>query len=135
MSGDSGDYAAAAEDSRRDVLLVAADLEERRLLFAQLKEAGYSVLSVAGVRYAMRALAMHLVAPRLILVDVDDDPQATPETIHGLRALAAGARLMLVVGAMAAESWKPLQTEGVALVRRPITVGKVLEAVKRVLGD
>jgi CheY-like chemotaxis protein len=134
MSGNSGDNAAGAEDSRRDLLLVAADLEERRLLFAQLREAGYSVMSVPGVRYAIRAVAMRLVAPRLILVDIHADEHATPEAIDSLRTLAVGIPLMLIVGAVSTEDWEQLRSGGVALLRRPITLGQVVEAVQRALG-
>ena len=35
--------------AHRDVLLIAADLNERRLLFGELLEAGYDVIPVPGL--------------------------------------------------------------------------------------
>ena len=68
------------------VLLVAAELSERRLLFGELLEAGYDVLPVAGFAPALGLLLQHAVIPRLILLDVQGDEHATPQSVEHLLA-------------------------------------------------
>jgi hypothetical protein len=51
------------------LLLAAADLEERRLLLAELLEAGYQVAPVPGLEFAVRAMLGRSVRPSAILLD------------------------------------------------------------------
>jgi hypothetical protein len=117
----------------RDVLLVAAELSERRLLFGELLEAGYDVLPVPGLAPALGLLLRHVVIPRLILLDVQGDEHATPQSVEHLLARLPGARSLLLVGAINAALWEPLQGRVTALLRRPITIGRVVETVKQIL--
>ena len=117
----------------QEVLLAAADFEERRLFFAELLEGGYEVTPVPGVMYAVRSLLLKVVAPSLILVDVHGDPHAALKEVEHLLALAPGVPLVLVVGAMEIASWEPLRSRVAALLRRPISVGEVVEVVRRML--
>jgi CheY-like chemotaxis protein len=118
---------------KRDVLLVAAELSERRLLFGELLEAGYDVLPVPGFAPALGLLLQHAVIPRLILLDVQGDEHATPQSVDYLLAQIPEARLFLVVGAIDAALWDPLQGRVTALLRRPITIGRVVQTVKQIL--
>ncbi len=118
---------------KRDVLLVAAELSERRLLFGELLEAGYDVLPVAGFAPALGLLLQHAVNPRLILLDVQSDEHATPQSVEHLLGLIPRARLLLLVGAIDAALWKPLEGRAAAVLHRPITIGGVVEAVQQIL--
>jgi hypothetical protein len=44
----------------REWLLVAADLDERPLLLAELLEAGYEVTPIPGLSYALHALPIEV---------------------------------------------------------------------------
>ncbi len=118
---------------KRDVLLVAAELSERRLLFGELLEAGYDVLPVAGFASALGLLLQHAVIPRLIVLDVQGDEHATPQSVEHLLGLIPGTRLLLLVGAIDAALWKPLEGRVAAVLHRPITIGGVVEAVQQIL--
>jgi hypothetical protein len=117
----------------QELLLAAANFEERRLFFAELMEAGYEVMPVPGLIYVVRALRLRVVAPSLILVDALGDQHATPRDVEHLLALAPGVPVILVVGAMEITSWEPLRSRVTALLRRPITIGEVVDAVRRTL--
>jgi flagellar biosynthesis protein FlhG len=116
-----------------DLLLIAADDEERRLLFAELREAGYPVLPVPGLGYAMRMLSLRAVAPSLILLDAHDDPFARPVHVGRLAALASGTPVILVVGAIGMAWWEPLRPKLAALLGRPIRIGEIVDAVRKIL--
>jgi DNA-binding NtrC family response regulator len=118
---------------KRDVLLVAAELSERRLLFGELLEAGYDVLPVAGFVSALGLLLQHAVSPRLILLDVQGDEHATPESAEHLLGLIPEVRLLLLVGVIDAALWQPLEGRVAAVLHRPITIGRVVEAVQEIL--
>lgn len=118
---------------RRDVLLIAADLNERRLLYGELLEAGYDVKPVAGLAVALGALLQKSVEPRLILIDVYDDPEASPNTVEHLLMLVPAVPLILVVGSTDRSEWESLRTRVAALLARPITIGKIVETTKQTL--
>jgi DNA-binding NtrC family response regulator len=117
-----------------DVLLVAADREKRSLLLAELQEAGFDVVSMPGLRYALRALFPQRVRPRLILLDEDGDPDATPGYVEQIPRLVPGVPLLVIAGAFGMAAWQPMQDRDVEILRRPLTVGNVVEAVRRRLG-
>jgi DNA-binding NtrC family response regulator len=118
---------------RCDVLLIAADLNERRLLYGELLEAGYDVLAVPGLAVALGALLQRSVEPRLILIDVRDDPEATPNTVEHLLTLVPAVPLILVVGSIDRSAWETLRSRVAAWLARPITIGKIVEIVKQTL--
>ena len=117
----------------RDVLLIAADLNERRLLFGELLEAGYDVLPLPGLAPALGTFLQHAVAPRLILLDVQGDEHATPKSVEHLAALSPGVPLILIVGSIDKALWDPLDRGVAALLHRPITIGQIVETVKQTL--
>jgi DNA-binding NtrC family response regulator len=116
-----------------DVLLVAADLNERRLLFGELLEAGYDVRSLPGFAPALGELLQHAVAPRLILLDVQGDQHATPKSVEHLATLSPGIPLILIVGLIAKPLWDSLERPVTAMLYRPITIGQVVETVRQIL--
>jgi DNA-binding NtrC family response regulator len=119
-------------DGHRDVLLIAADLNERRLLYGELLEAGYDVLPLPGLAAALGALLQHSVAPRLVLIDAHGDEHATPQSVLQLLALASGVPSIVLVGAINRAVWQPIESQMTALLTRPITVGTIIETVKRI---
>jgi DNA-binding NtrC family response regulator len=119
--------------SQRDVLLVAADLNERRLIYGELLEAGYDVLPVPGIVRALALLLPHSVEPRLVLLDVRDDKEASPQSVDYLASLVAGIPLIVVVGSIDRAIWEPLAGKVAALVHRPVTIGQIVDVVKRTL--
>lgn len=119
---------------RYDLLLVAADLAERRLLFAELLEAGYEVLPVAGLLPAVQGMFLRPVAPPLILVDTYSDEYATPEHIEELLQLVPGVSVVLLIGAIGGATWKPLERRLTAVLHRPIRIGEVVDVVRRTRG-
>jgi DNA-binding NtrC family response regulator len=120
-------------DGKRDVLLIAADLNERRLVYGELLEAGYDVLPLPGMAAALGTLLQHSVAPRLVLVDVQGDEHATPQSVRQLLALAPGVPSIVLVGAINRAVWQPIESQVTALLARPITVGKIVETVQAAL--
>jgi len=121
------------EGARRDVLLVAAELEERRLLYGELLEAGYNVLPVPGYAAALGVLLQRSVEPRLIVIDVRGDEHATPQSVEYLMKLAPTVPLLLLVGAVDKSLWEPLKSRVAGLLVRPITIGAIVDTIRRML--
>ena len=116
-----------------DLLLVAEDWQSRALVLAELQEAGYEVNAQAGLRQALNHLARHPEHPPLVLLDLHGDEFATPETVDALLNLVPGAKLVLIVGVYAEPIWDRFATGGSIVLRRPVSVGQIVEQVKRIL--
>jgi len=117
-----------------DVLLIAADWQSRTLVLAELQEAGYSVIAAPALRHAYRALLGRRVHPSVIVLDVVGDEDATPGSVEQLLELAPGSRLVLLSGAYDEEDWQPIHERAADNMHRPMSVGQVVEAVRRHLG-
>lgn len=115
----------------RALLLVGAELQERRLLYAELLEAGYEVLPLPGLLYAIRAMLLGKLAPPLIVVDVYGDDYGLPEHVEALIKTAPSVPVVLVIGAIGHEAWQPLRGRVAALLQRPITIGQIVDAVRQ----
>jgi CheY-like chemotaxis protein len=116
-----------------DLLLVAEDWQSRALVLAELQEAGYEVNAQAGLPQALNHLGRHPEHPRLILLDLHGDAFATPETVAALLHLVPGAKLVLIVGVYAEPVWDRFATRGNVVLRRPVSVGEIVDQVKRIL--
>jgi len=114
-------------------MLIAADLNERRLLYGELLEAGYDVKPVPGLAVALGFLLQKSVEPRLIVLDVHDDADATPKSAEYLLTLSSGVPAIAIVGSVDRAAWEALQTRLAALLPRPIAIGKIIEIVKQIL--
>jgi DNA-binding NtrC family response regulator len=114
-----------------DVLLIAADWQSRALVLAELREAGYSVIAAPALRHAYRALLGRRVHPRVILLDVSADNDATPEYVEQLYELAPGIPLILLTGAYDAKDWQPILESAAGNLRKPVSVGEVVKEVRR----
>jgi DNA-binding response OmpR family regulator len=119
--------------SQRDVLLIAADRDERRLLFGELLEAGYDVVPIPEFERALGELLQHLIEPRLILIDVGDDEKLTPQAVDYLLKAAGIVPVILLVGTFNRARWESLGPRLDALLCRPIAIVAIVEAVKGVL--
>lgn len=104
------------------------------MLFGELLEAGYDVQPSPGLAQALAVLLQDTVVPRLIVLDVQGDEHATPQSVERLLSLTPGIPLILIVGTIDKAHWAPLESRVAAVLHRPITIGKIVEAVKRVLG-
>ncbi|HTG84834.1 MAG TPA: hypothetical protein VL853_08480 [Gemmatimonadales bacterium] len=116
-----------------DVLLVAEDWQSRALVLAELQEAGYEVNAQAGLRRALNDLARHPEHPLLVVLDLHGDEFATPETVDALLRLVPAAKLILIVGVYAEPVWDHFVAEGSIVLRRPVSVGGIVQQVKRLL--
>ena|SRR5579872_6877239 len=119
--------------AQRDVMLIAADLDERRLLFGELLEAGYDVTPIPEFERALGDVLQHLVEPRLILIDVGDDEKLTPHAVDYLLKAAPAVPVIVLVGTINRAEWETMTPRLAALLRRPITIGAIVETVKGVL--
>ena len=118
---------------RRDLLLIVADLDARRLILAELQEAGYEVMAVPGLKYGLKAVLRGLVEPPAVVLDVHGDDFCTPERVRELLTLLPGVPMVLVVGAYERAAYEPLREQVAAFLVRPVTVGEIVHAVRRVL--
>ncbi len=119
-----------------EILLVAADGRTRALLLAELQEAGYNVVALPSLEVALGALATGRVDPALVVLDVQGDPRADRRGIGQLlNFLEEDVPLVLVVGAYDAGALAPLRARVAAWLSRPLRVGDVVAAVRRIRGD
>ncbi len=122
--------------SPEELLLVAADGRTRALLLAELQEAGYNVVALPSLEVALGALATGRVDPALVVLDVQGDPRADRRGIGQLlNFLEEDVPLVLVVGAYDARALAPLRARIAAWLSRPLRVGDVVAAVRRIRGD
>jgi hypothetical protein len=68
-----------------------------------------------------------------MLSDIHADEAATPQRVEGLLELAPGAPAILVSDVYGQAAWEPLRPRLAALLHRPITIGHVVAAVRRIL--
>ncbi len=114
-----------------EVLLIAAQWHTRALLLAELREAGYEVVALPGLRLALPALAAGRVRPVLVVLDTADDPEAHPQRVQQLLRLLEDVPVVLLVGAYGASAFAPLQGRVAAWLTRPLRVASVVAAVQR----
>ncbi len=127
--------AAMPESSRaaRDVLLLSADWQTRATILVMLKELGYGVMALPGVKWGLKALLQDRVEPRLILVDTKDDPDMSPDMVRRLRELLPELPFILLTGAFERAEYDPIRASVEVLLVRPVTVGAVVETVQQIL--
>ena len=108
-----------------EVLLVLSDTRLRAFALAQLQEEGYQVVAAPDFAAARRLLSRGL-RPQLVVADLSVASDAD------LEALAGGGLLGLAVaGHLDRQRAARL---GLPCVRRPFTVGQLVEHVRRLTG-
>ena len=123
-----------SESISYDLLLVARDWRTRAYTLAELKERGHEVTAVPGVKFAIEVLERGQLAPPVVILDVHDDPDASPAAVDRLLALAPGKPLVLIVGVHQRSSWERVGREAAAWLIRPVSIGDVVAAVERLIG-
>jgi DNA-binding response OmpR family regulator len=118
-----------------DVLLIAADWQFRRLVYAQLLEEGYAVLSLPSLEVALAHLLRGGEAARATVLDLEGlEPPATAGQVGDLRGLTGRAPLILCGGRLHGRVLdEAAAAKAAAVLRRPFSVGEVVDAVGRVL--
>jgi DNA-binding NtrC family response regulator len=79
------------------------------------------------------SLLQKSVEPRLILIDVRDDPEATPNSVQHVLELVPDVPLILLVGSIDRSAWETLRSRVAVWLARPITIGEIVEIVKQTL--
>ena len=115
-----------------DVLLIAADRQFRRLVYAQLLEEGFAVLALPALETALAHLLRGGEPPRLTVLDLHGQA-VTGQQIDDLSRLTGQAPLILCGGALDRATLAHLGLLPAALLLRPFTVGDLLREVRRVL--
>ena len=111
------------------VWIVDADHWPRAYLRAELIERGYDAVGFPTLREALGALA-NVRRPALVIVDLGA-LEVEPRSLAALGR--AGAPVLGVVGAAAAEDQLVRAFPWAALLRRPVTIGAIADAVERLL--
>jgi DNA-binding response OmpR family regulator len=111
------------------VLVVDPDHWPRAYLRAELLERGFDADGYATVRDAVRALALSR-ARRPALIVVDLSGQAGDERLVSA-LFRPGAPVVAIVGAAAASDLHTRAHPWAAVLRRPVTIGAIADAVER----
>lgn len=120
-------------EQRSDILLISADRRSRALLLAELQEAGYDVVALPSLEVALAALAGGRLSPALVVLDVQGDPDANPRRIGQLlNFLEEDVPSVLIVGAYDAQALSSLRERVALWLSRPLRVGDVLTAIRRI---
>ncbi len=117
----------------KDILLISPDLDERRLLLAELREAGYEVLPAPGADYAIRAILLKLTRPSLVLWDEHGELPTTPAERQRLSSLTPHVPWIVIESAIPAGQRERLGQPLAKVLRRPIRIGQIVEAVRAVI--
>lgn len=113
------------------LLLIAADRRTRALLLAELEEAGYDVVALPGVRWALVALAGGRLTPALVVLDVTGDAEARSDQVHRLLEMLGDTPLVLLVGAYEVVTFAPLRDRVAAWLSRPLRLAHIVDTVRR----
>jgi len=115
------------------VLVIDADENHRLLLRAQLKEEGYAAEAFPDWEAASAFLVRW---PGPVAALVYASPPAIPATriLDALGRLAKRFPLLVIASAWQTEAWRALGWPRLTVLRRPVSIGQVVEAVKAVAG-
>ena len=115
-----------------DVLLIAADRQFRRLVYAQLLEEGCSVLALPALETALAYLLRGGEPPRLTVLDLPGQ-EVTGSQLNDLSQLTGRAPLILCGGALDRATLAQANPPPTRTLLRPFTVGDLLQEVRRAL--
>jgi DNA-binding NtrC family response regulator len=113
--------------------VIDADHWPRAFILAELTERGYDVTGFETVRAAVvRLLMVPADRPMLVLVDLHEqmaDQKALDSlSRQALPTVAIAAATAAAEGALGGRAWA-------ALLRRPLTIGAVVEVIARILSE
>jgi len=115
-----------------DVLLIAADWQFRRLVYAQLLEEGYSVLALPALETALAYLLRGGEPSRLTVLDLKGQ-EVTGQQLEDLAQLTGRAHLILCGGVMDRAMMTQAGLPPARVLVRPLTVADLVHEVRRVL--
>jgi DNA-binding NarL/FixJ family response regulator len=130
----------------RSVLVISADWKTRALVAAQVGETtGRDVVSAPGVEEALALVRITGNDPALTVVDAGQwmppedraasDPMwMSPEDVERLMTALPDTPLVLSVSALRRTAFDPLRTRCAAYLVRPVSIGRIAQAVAQVLG-
>ena len=117
-----------------ELLLIARDWQSRTLLLAELQEAGYEVNAQDGLNRGLAAMASPHAPVTLIVIDLFEDPAGSPDTLQALMRLVPEVPVVLIAGTYQAPgSGAPDSSRIVAMLHRPVSVGEIVNEVRRIL--
>jgi DNA-binding response OmpR family regulator len=114
-----------------DVLLIAADWQFRRLVYAQLLEEGYSVLALPALEAALIYLLRGGEPSRLTVLDLQGQ-EVTGQQLQDLAQLTGQAPLIVCGGAIDRVTLTQAGVPAKVLLR-PFTVGDLVHEVRNAL--
>jgi len=115
-----------------DVLLIAADEQFRRLVYAQLLAAGYAVLALPPLDTALAYLLRGGEPSRLTVLDLQGQ-QFSGQRLDELSRLTGRAPLILCGGALDRVTLTQVSLPSCQVLLRPFSVGDLVQEVQRVL--
>jgi hypothetical protein len=113
--------------------LIAPDFDERKLLLAELREAGYEVLPAPDADYAIRAMLLKLILPSLVLWDEQGGRATTPAERDHVSRLAPDVPWLVIENAIPTCRQQPLRQPLARVLRRPLRIGQVVEAMRSLI--
>jgi hypothetical protein len=113
-----------------DVLLIAADRQFRRLVYAQLLEEGFSVLALPALANALAHLLRGGEPSRLTILDLQDQ-EVTAGQIADLWQLTGQAPLIVCAGVVDQALLHQMGLPPARVLLRPFSVGDVIDGVWR----
>jgi DNA-binding NarL/FixJ family response regulator len=117
----------------RPVLAISANWQTRALIAAQVGETtGRDVVSVPGVNEALALVRITGSDPALTVVDAGQ--RMPPEDVERLMTALPDTPLVLSVSALRRAAFDPLRTRCAAYLVRPVSIGRIAQAVAQVLG-
>ncbi len=117
--------------SRATVWVIDANQWPRALLVAELTERGYDVSGFAGIAAALLALPSREAAQPLLALLELAGIEAEPSDLRQL--LARGIRLVGICDARSARGRLAAELPWSALLRRPCTIGEIVDRVESLL--
>lgn len=117
-------------EPRPDIVLLGTQWQPRALLRAQLIEEGFDVVATDRWSDARRHLRPGI-KPRLAIVDTQDLPDAQ-QVLADLSVLMKPDQV-LVLAAMSTVADDEIQRLGFHVVKRPIAIERIIDAVKRAI--
>ena len=113
-------------------MLIAADWQFRRLVYAQLLEEGFSVLALPALEAALAYLLQGGEPSRLTVLDLQGQ-QATGAQLKDLSRLSGRAPLIVCGGALDRATLAQAGLPSARVMLRPFSVGDLVQEVQRVL--
>ena len=129
------DLRSTTPTEERPVLLVAAAWKERALLLAELQERGFDVRAMPGIVPAIGFLVRRpRVVPRLVILDVGDDPDIGERTLRDLLELTEGSPWLVIASTTrTVDGWPLLTAKRATVLTRPVRVRDVVAAAEKLL--